>query len=587
MTLLRALGRVLALVAFAGLLRPPETSAVTSPTRVGASAALASRLLVLPADGSYLHTDGGVIRDSAGHRIRLGGVNWSGLETCNFAPSGLGQRSWWDILDQVRALGYNAIRLPYSDQVLDPTTLPRGIDAALNPDLLGLSALQVMDRIIAGAGRRGLRVILDRHRPDCTSQLPLWYSPQYPEHRWIVDLVHVARRYRRDPAVIGIDLLNEPHPPATWGDGNLATDWRLAAERAGNAVLAANPHLLIFVEGIGTYQQKADWWGGNLLNAGAAPVRLAVPHRLVYEPHDYGPSLSLQPWFSALDFPRNLPTMWNHHWGYLQEHNVAPVVLGEFGGHGLAPPDAVVGPLLTLESDAQGRAYADAVWQRALVSYLANHPSIGFMYWSLMPDSPDVGSLLNDDWETANITKQVALASLQGAAIPLPGARPAPAAVRVLASDQVASPNQQNLTIRIVDDSPRPLDLRRTELRYWLGQTTGQGAFTPHRERTADVDYASTGPGTVRPVAGRSGRIGYLALRFTPSSVASGVLAPYGGVAVIALRLHRHDWLPYSPGGDWSFSASALPRPAPHLTLAVGGRVLWGYLPPSAHRHGS
>ena len=113
--------------------------------------------LTLPADGHYLHTDGGLIRDARGRAVRLSGVNWSGLETCNFAPSGLGQRSWWDVLDQVRALGFNTIRLPYSDQVLNPASRPQGIDDTLNPDLLGLSALQVLDRIIAGAGQRGVQ----------------------------------------------------------------------------------------------------------------------------------------------------------------------------------------------------------------------------------------------------------------------------------------------------------------------------------------------------------------------------------------------------------------------------------------------
>src|SRR5438445_826027 len=113
----------------------------------------------LPADGPYLHTDGAILRDAQGHAVRLSGINWFGLETCAFAPDGLGVRSWWDLLDQVRALGFNTIRLPFSDQLLDPTSDPRSINYALNPDLRGLSGLQVMDRIIAGAGQRGLRII--------------------------------------------------------------------------------------------------------------------------------------------------------------------------------------------------------------------------------------------------------------------------------------------------------------------------------------------------------------------------------------------------------------------------------------------
>jgi endoglucanase len=390
--------------------------------------------------------------------------------------------------------------------------------------------------------------------------------------------VALARRYRRQPAVIGFDLDNEPHDPATWGDGNRATDWRLAAERAGNAVLRANPNLLIFVEGIGPQPDKASWWGGNLLDAGRAPVRLAVPHRLVYEPHDYGPGLAGQPWFSAPDFPLNLPHMWDHHWGYLQEQDIAPVVLGEFGGGRLAPPSPPGRPG-SGSAGAHGHAATDPLWLRALLSYLGAHPAMGFLYWSLMPDSPDVGSLLNDDWQTANITKQVALAALQGPAIPLPGAAPAPAPLRVLASDQVVSANQQDLTLRIVDDSPRPLDLRQAEVRYWCGQSPGHDAAAPGRQRTATVDSASTGPGTVTPSGGIAHGYGYVAFRFAAPSPGAVTLAPYGGVAVVVLRMHRVDWTPYLAPDDWSFSSSVAPIPAPHLTLSVAGHLVWGDLP--------
>jgi endoglucanase len=580
MTRLRALCAAVAFGVSVALLLPLDTSGIAASRSRSGPVKPPSDLLMLPTDGAYLHTDGGLIRDARGRAVRLSGVNWSGLETCNFAPSGLGQRTWWDVLDQVRALGYNTIRLPYSDQALDPSSRPQGINYTLNPRLQGLSALQVMDRLIAEAGRRGLRIILDRHRPDCGAQSGLWYTQRYPEQRWIANLVSLVLRYRHEPAVIGIDLLNEPHSPATWGDGNPATDWRLAAERAGNAVLRANPNLLIFVEGIGPYQNKASWWGGNLLNAGVAPVRLAVPHRLVYAPHDYGPGLAAQPWFSAPDFPRNLPKMWDHHWGYLQENNIAPVVLGEFGGGRLAPPSPQahrsVGSAGASAPVAHDRTRADPLWLRALLSYLAEHRAMGFMYWSLMPDSPDVGSLLNDDWQTANITKQVALASLQGAAIPLPGAAPAPAPLRVLASDQVVSANQQNLTIRIVNDSPRPLDLRRAELRYWCGRN----AAAPHQQRTADVDYASTGHGTVIPVGGIAHEHGYVAFRFATLSPGAVMMAPYGGVAVLVLRMHLVDWTPYVPRGDWSFSTSVSPTLAPHITLTVAGHLVWGNLPP-------
>nr|WP_245864228.1 cellulase family glycosylhydrolase [Paenibacillus donghaensis] len=72
----------------------------------------------------------------------------------------------------------------------------------------------------------------------------------------------LAQRYADNPTVIGADLHNEPHGTASWGTGNLATDWRLASERAGNAILAVNPNWLILVEGIETNVQgnSSSYW---------------------------------------------------------------------------------------------------------------------------------------------------------------------------------------------------------------------------------------------------------------------------------------------------------------------------------------
>ena len=37
-----------------------------------------------------------------------------------------------------------------------------------------------MDKIVGYAGPIGLRVILDRHRPDAGAQSALWYTSRYP-----------------------------------------------------------------------------------------------------------------------------------------------------------------------------------------------------------------------------------------------------------------------------------------------------------------------------------------------------------------------------------------------------------------------
>jgi aryl-phospho-beta-D-glucosidase BglC (GH1 family) len=85
-------------------------------------------------------------------------------------------------------------------------------------------------------------------------------DPYYTEQLFIDDWVMLARRYR-NTAVVAADLWNEPKMNSTWGTGDLASDWRLAAERVGNAIQAVNPDWLLVVEGVG----GATWWGGNFL----------------------------------------------------------------------------------------------------------------------------------------------------------------------------------------------------------------------------------------------------------------------------------------------------------------------------------
>ncbi|MFD8671465.1 cellulase family glycosylhydrolase [Streptomyces seoulensis] len=361
-------------------------------TTVSAQAAAA------PGAGPW-HTSGRRLLDAQNQPVRMAGINWFGFETSNYVAHGLWSRDYRSMTDQMKSLGYNTIRLPYSDDIFKGTA-PNGISYAngLNSDLQGLNSLQVMDKIVDYAGSVGLKVILDRHRPDSAAQSALWYTSAVPESTWISDLKALATRYRGNSAVVGIDLHNEPHDPACWGCGDQATDWRLAAERAGNAVLAANPDLLIFVEGVQTVNGKSYWWGGNLAGAGAAPVRLDVPNRLVYSAHDYATSVAQQPWFSDPSFPANMPAVWDEHWGYLFKQNTAPVLLGEFG--------------TTLQ------AGVDQKWLAALVDYLrptgtAGADSFAWTFWSWNPNSGDTGGILKDDWQSVDTVKDGYLASIK------------------------------------------------------------------------------------------------------------------------------------------------------------------------------
>jgi aryl-phospho-beta-D-glucosidase BglC (GH1 family) len=361
-----------------------------------------------PSSAGYYRTFGNQILDANNQAVRIGGVNWFGFETTSYVAHGLWARNYKDMMDQMKQLGFNTIRMPFSDQLFDPGSTPNGIDFSKNPDLQGLSGLQILDKVVAYAGQIGLRIILDHHRSEAGSGAEgsgLWYTSAYPESRWINDWTMLAARYAGNPTVIGADLHNEPHGPATWGSGDPASDWRLAAERAGNAILAVNPNWLIFVEGIETTAAGSYWWGGNLSNAGTFPIQLNVAGRLVYSAHDYPASVYPQSWFGDPNYPGNLPAVWSKFWGYLYQQNIAPVWIGEFGSK------------LQTQSDQQ--------WANTLVGYLNGAGSslvpgqqgISWTWWAWNPDSGDTGGILNDDWTTVN---QAKVSQLQPIESPLP-----------------------------------------------------------------------------------------------------------------------------------------------------------------------
>ncbi|WP_330349143.1 cellulase family glycosylhydrolase [Streptomyces sp. NBC_00582] len=379
-------------------------AALLLPLAAGAQSAQAAPTAAAAGAG-YWHTSGRQILDAAGQPVRIAGINWFGFETGNYVVHGLWSRDYKSMIDQMKSLGYNTIRIPYSDDIFKSATVPNSIDfsSGKNADLQGLSSLGVLDRIVSYAGQDGLKVILDRHRPDAGGQSALWYTSAVPESTWIANLKALAGRYAGQSTVVGIDLHNEPHDPACWGCGDTATDWRLAAQRAGNAVLSVNPELLIFVEGVQTVNGVSGWWGGNLMGVAQYPVQLSVANRVVYSAHDYATSVAQQSWFSDPTFPANMPGIWDRYWGYIFKQNIAPVWVGEFG--------------TTLQ------ATVDQRWLAALVSYLRPTATYGadsfhWTFWSWNPNSGDTGGILKDDWQTVDTVKDGYLASVKAPGFP-------------------------------------------------------------------------------------------------------------------------------------------------------------------------
>lgn len=303
-----------------------------------------------------LHTEGTRIVDATGHAVRMTSVNWYGFDEKEYVAGGLDHAPLEEIVERIREIGVNSVRLPWANETLERNPLPPAYAVAANPALKGKHAMEVMDAVIAALARAHLMVILDNHvsRADwCCSETDgngLWYNTEYPQTKWLADWGKMTRRYRDQPWVVGADLRNELRSGAAWGGTDAKLDWHAAAERGGAAVLAANPRLLVMVEGP---HYSTDFTGVDKL-----PVRLPVEHRLVYSPHAYSDAGHR---FGSYE---EMKQAYGARADFLLETGV-PVWVGEFG---------------TCQTLTCG---ANAEWFRWFVRLLEEDPRLSWSYWPL------------------------------------------------------------------------------------------------------------------------------------------------------------------------------------------------------------
>ncbi|CAK4217552.1 unnamed protein product [Aphanomyces euteiches] len=329
------------------------------------------------------------------------GANYFGLETDISVPHGLWGGGQSTTIAKIAAFlknnGFNCVRLPFavdavlSNKAIDTTKVVN--EAAL------LSQFQRQDSFTFADNK--IVILLDAHVLTASSGITeLWYTSSADkdnfENAWKI----VANRYKNTWNVVAADLKNEPHGSATWGSGNSATDWDKQALKIATTIQAIVPRWLIFVEGIA--QSSRDqaayptFWGENLMDVQRAPITLPVADRLVYSAHVYSSDVSAQPYFSASNYPDNMPAIWDLHFGFVNK-KYGPLVIGEWGG--------------------KFHSSSDIQWQKKFVSYL-NQNSIGFFYWSVNPNSGDTEGLLENDWNTPRSDKLAVLATLKGTPIP-------------------------------------------------------------------------------------------------------------------------------------------------------------------------
>lgn len=307
-----------------------------------------------------------------------------------------------------------------------------------------MDSMGIFDVIMQKLKKYGIKALIDVHSPashNSGHNYNLWFyqssaadadnmavgfysKKEITYDMWIDSVTWLAEKYKNDDTIVAYDLKNEPHGKrgyngstcptdiAKWDDSKDLNNWAYAATECGNSILDVNPNALILIEGVEQYPKTdkgytydtpdiwnapADqspwygaWWGGNLRGVKDYPIDFGSKARnsqIVYSPHDYGPSVYNQTWF-AKDFTTQslLDDYWYDTWAYINDQNIAPLLIGEWGGH---------------MDGAENQK-----WMELLRDYMVdNH--INHTFWCLNPNSGDTGGLLDSSfkvWDDAKYT---------------------------------------------------------------------------------------------------------------------------------------------------------------------------------------
>ena len=358
----------------------------------------------------WLHTDGSHIYDKDGKEVWLTGVNWFGYNTGTNAFDGLWNSNLESSVKSIADHGFNLIRVPISAQLLNEWAAgeyPKAnFNTADNPTLTQMDSLEIFDYFLKLAEENGMKVMPDIHSAETDAMghnANLWFTSKVSADEYYSALEWLADRYKDNDTIIAIDLKNEPHgkpnegdKAAIWNDSKADNNWKYVAETAAKKVLAKNPNVLIMVEGTeifpkdtaknGDYHSSAsadyffNWWGGNLRGVKEYPVDLGeYQDKLVYSPHDYGPGVYEQPWFEGgYDYESLKKDCWNDNWLYIKTDDIAPLLIGEWGGFMKQP-------------NLKWMTY-----MRQLIS--ENH--LNHTFWCFNANSGDTGGLVLDDFKT-------------------------------------------------------------------------------------------------------------------------------------------------------------------------------------------
>lgn len=362
-----------------------------------------------PTTDDWLFTDGSKIVDKDGKEVWLTGVNWFGYNTGTNTFDGLWACDLNTSIAAIADRGFNLLRIPISTELIknwSNDSYPNAnFNQATNSYLVGMNSLEIFDYVVGQCRANGIKIMIDIHcaKTDAMGHnYNVWYNGDISEQDYLDALAWMAARYKNDDTIIAYDLKNEPHgkeyesPRAKWDNSNDSDNWKYIAEKAAKAVLNKNPNVLVMVEGIEIYPKDIktngdfssknsgdyyyNWWGGNLRGVKDNPVDLGkYQDKLVYSPHDYGPTVYEQPWFKGgYSFDSLYKDCWHDNWFYIQEENIAPLLIGEWGGFMREP---------------------NLTWMTYLRKLIKDN-RINHTFWCFNSNSGDTGGLVLDDFTT-------------------------------------------------------------------------------------------------------------------------------------------------------------------------------------------
>ncbi|WP_274536107.1 cellulase family glycosylhydrolase [Streptomyces sp. CB03234] len=377
-------------------------------TQAAAQQAAAPEVAAVAAPGDdWLHTRGNKIVDANGDEVWLTGANWFGFNASERVFHGLWSGNITGITKSMADRGINMVRVPISTQLLlewknGQATVPN-VNTHANPEIAGKTSLEIFDFWLALCKQYGIKVMLDVHSAEADNSghvYPVWWKGSITPEQFYSAWEWVTARYRNDDTLVAMDVKNEPHgkanetPRAKWDGSTDQDNFKYACETAGKRILAINPNLLVLCEGIEVYPKAgvswtsttptdyySTWWGGNLRGVRDHPVDLGANNdQLVYSPHDYGPLVYAQPWFTG-DWNRTTleRDVWDPNWLYLHKENKSPLLIGEWGGFLDGGPNQK--------------------WMTALRDLIVEH-RIHQTFWCINPNSGDTGGLLLGDWKS-------------------------------------------------------------------------------------------------------------------------------------------------------------------------------------------